>query len=111
MRAPLTFSVALILGLLAVAPAASALTLQTSRDPNDSGSPANLSDPDDAALPQHFGSPSYLNQQSGNSGSTFHIGGATVHFGMSGGDGGSQYGGNQWFLDSPASRTVPSQMH
>jgi hypothetical protein len=114
MRLPLTFSAALILGLLAVAPAASALTLQTSRNPDDSSSDsssggANLTDPD-SALP-HFGSPSYLSQQSEDSGSTFHIGGGTVHFGVSGGAGGAQPGGNQWFLDSPASRTVPSQMH
>jgi hypothetical protein len=115
MRAPLIFSAALILGLLAVVPAASALTLQTSKNPEDSSDSssnsggANLTDPE-SGLPAHIGSPNYLSQQTEDSGSSFHIGGATVHFGMSGGAGG-QPGGNQWFLDSPASRNVPSQMH
>lgn len=106
MRAPLTFSALLALAVLAVAPAASALTLQTSRNPDS----ANLTDPDDN-VPLNPRSP--LNMQSQGSedtGSTFHIGNSTLHFGISNGASANP-GANQWFLDSPASRTVPSQMH
>ncbi len=104
MRAPLTFPAALVVALLAAAPAASALTLQTSRNPDG----MNLTDPDSNA-PVNPQGRSFLSQQSEDSGTTMHIGGATLHFGVSNGAA-SSYGGNQWFLDSPASRTVPSQM-
>lgn len=100
MRAPLTFAAGLAVALLAAAPMASALTIQTNRNPSDG---ANLSDPDNNAQ-------NLTGQRSGDGGSTMHIGGATVHFGVTNGPGMS-YGGarNNWFLDSPASRTVPSQ--
>jgi hypothetical protein len=101
MRAPLTLPALLALALLATAPAASALTLQTSKSPADD---ADLSDPN--SLPQN----NLTNQRSEDSGSTFHIGNSTLHFGISNGANTNNYGGNQWFLESPASRMVPSQM-
>jgi hypothetical protein len=106
MRAPLTISAALVAALLAAAPAASALTLQTSKNPTDG---ADLSDPD-SGTPKNPQSPSFLNQRLEDNGTSMRIGNGTLHFGVTNGAN-SNYGGNQWFLDSPASRTVPSQMH
>ena len=77
MRAPLTFPAALVVALLAAAPAASALTLQTSRTPDG----INLTDPDSNA-PVNPQGRSFLSQQSEDSGTTMHIGGATLHFGL-----------------------------
>ena len=100
MRAPLTIAAA-ALALLTGAPGASALTLQTQSDhttldttvPNDPPSPV---------MRQNL-----RGQPAEDQGVTTHIGNSTVHFGMSRGS--EPSGGNQWFLDSPASRTVPSQ--
>lgn len=100
MRAALTFPAVVVMALLVTQPMASALTIQTARDPADS---ANLSDP--GSSPHNF-----QGQPLEDNGSTMHIGGATLHFGVSNGPGASYGGGaNNWFLDSPASRTVPSQ--
>jgi hypothetical protein len=104
MRAPLTFPAALVLALLAAAPVASALTLQTSRNPDGS---TNLTDPD-ANPPVNPRGPLNMQGQD-SSGSTFHIGNSTLHFGVTGGAGADPTE-NRWFLDNPASRTVPSQM-
>ena len=100
MRAPLTISAAIALAFLAAAPVASALTLQTNND-NAAVDGPRVADPD--TVRQNL-----QGQRTEGSGVTTHLGNTTVHFGISHGNGGA-YGGNNWFLDSPASRTVPSQ--
>jgi hypothetical protein len=107
MKAPLTMSAALLAALLVGAPAASALTLQTQKSQTDG---ANLSDPDSNPPINPRGPLNFQTEQGSSSGTTFHIGSSTLHIGVTGGPG-AEPGGNQWFLDSPASRTVPSQMH
>lgn len=87
------------IALLAAMPAASALTLQTNTSPADDGS--RVTDPDDVRQ-------NLQSQPTNDGGYTTKIGGTTLHFGVSQPDGGAS-AGNNWFLDSPASRTVPSQ--
>jgi hypothetical protein len=98
MRLSLSLSAAVI-GFFALAPVASALTLQTTPPPAaDNG---QVPDPNDVR-------PHLQGQPTEDSGLTTKIGNSTLHFGVSGRSG-ADYGGNQWFLDSPAARTVPSQ--
>lgn len=106
MRALLTISAAVALAFLAAAPVASALTLQTNND-NAAVNGSRVAEPDDVGPNMNLRG---QQSQSDSNGYTAHIGNSTVHFGMSRG-GGASDGSNQWFLDSPASRTVPSQMH
>jgi len=98
MRLPWSLSAAAI-AFLALAPVASALTLQTSPPP--AADDGQVPDPHDVRQ-------NLRGQPAEDNGVTTKIGGATLHFGMSQRNGGD-FGGNNWFLDSPASRTVPSQ--
>jgi hypothetical protein len=95
MRLPLSIAVA----LLAAMPAASALTIQTNTSSSVDG--PRVADPDDVRQ-------NLRDQPTNDGGYTTKIGGTTLHFGISQPNGGAS-GGNNWFLDSPASRTVPSQ--
>lgn len=95
----LCLSVAAAIAFLAAAPVASALTLQTN-SPSATDDP-RVADPDDVRQ-------NLRNQPTNDGGYTTKLGGATLHFGISHPNGGAS-GGNNWFLDSPASRTVPSQ--
>jgi hypothetical protein len=103
MKALSTVALTVALAFLATAPLASALTLQTQPDTSAAGG--------NAAQPY---SPDRTQQNlrgtlpPEDNGLTTHIGNSTLHFGVTHGAG-SNDGGNQWFLDSPASRTVPSQ--
>lgn len=98
MRFALPF--AALLALFAAAPAALALTLQTNNSP--AGEDTSVTNPNDVR-------PHLQGQPAEQSGITTKIGSSTFHFGVSRGTGMSGGGGNNWFLDSPASRTVPSQ--
>lgn len=100
MRLPV-LSIAAAIALLAAIPVASALTLQTSKSPADDDAPIN----DPGTTHQNLRS-----QPAEDNGYTTKLGGTTLHFGISQPHGGAS-GGNNWFLDSPASRTVPSQAH
>ncbi len=86
------------IAFFAAAPVASALTLQTNRSAADD---AQVADPNDVR-------PHLQGQQMNDNGWTTKIGNTTLHIGVSQG-GRGDYGGNNWFLESPASRTVPSQ--
>jgi hypothetical protein len=98
MRLSLSISAAAI-AFFALAPIASALTLQTAPPP--AAGDGQVPDPNDVR-------PHLQGQPREDSGVTTKIGNSTFHFGMSSRSG-ADYGGNSLFLDSPASRTVPSQ--
>lgn len=100
---------AIVVAMLASAPCAFAFQF-VNPDTNSNGT-LNLTDPDQHTenLANRFGSSS----SSGASTGTLKFGNSTLQFGMSNGRDNSNYGPSpaiqEKFLQSPASRTVPSQ--
>lgn len=100
---------AVVAAMLAGAPSAFAFQF-VNPDTNSNGT-LNLTDPDQHTqnLANRFGSSS----NSGASSGTLKFGNSTLQFGMSNGRDNSNYGPSpaiqEKFLQSPASRTVPSQ--
>lgn len=91
--------------LVAASPDAKAFMVQSSKGV-DAATGARVADPDD--VQRDF---SHRWTDSGTTLGTQTIGNSTLRFGMSRSDGGP-FGGdnnNNWFLESPAARTVPSQ--
>ena len=103
------FGVTVVVAMLAGAPSAFAFQF-VNPDTNSNGT-LNLTDPDQHTqnLANRFGSSS----STGGSAGTLKFGDTTLQFGMSNGRDSSNYGPSpaiqEKFLQSPASRTVPSQ--
>lgn len=105
MKVSLALGIAAALSLLAAAPDADAFMIQGSSSAAAINGP-RVADPDDM---QRNLTQSWTGGETTPLG-TYGIGSSTLHFGM------SQYGagafrdnGSNWFLESPAARTVPSQ--
>ena len=89
--------------IVAASPDAKAFMVQSSKSV-DSATGARVADPDD--VQQDFAH-RWASSRTTTLG-TQTIGNTTLRFGMSQSDDGA-FGGNNWFLESPAARTVPSQ--
>ena len=90
------------IALLTTAPLAFALELQTSHPSADAADQA----PDADVVRKNLTEPRPAIPGMTTLGTT-KLGNTTIHFGASRSSG--AVGGNDWFLDSPAARTVPSQ--
>ena len=90
------------IALLTTAPLALALELQTSHPPAADADQA----PDADAARKNLTEPRPTIPGMTTLGTT-KLGNTTIHFGASRSPG--AYSGNDWFLDGPAARTVPSQ--